>query len=40
MLNLRLMAHWQNWTTILLMLLVASFAANSFAKIVFPTEVK
>lgn len=33
MLNFRLMGHWQNWATILLMLLIASFAVNSLAKI-------
>jgi hypothetical protein len=35
MLNLSLMARWENWITILLMLLIASFAMNSFARVVF-----
>lgn len=34
MLNFRLMSHPVNWATILLMLLIASFAVNSLAKIV------
>jgi hypothetical protein len=33
LLNLALMRHWENWATILLMLLIASFAVNSLSKI-------
>ena len=38
MLNFRLLSHWQNWVTILLMLLIASFAVNSLAKLVLKNE--
>jgi hypothetical protein len=34
MLNLRLMQHWENWVTIFLMLLIASFAVNSLSKLI------
>ncbi len=34
MLNLRLMRHWENWATVLLMLLIASFAVNSLSKVI------
>lgn len=38
MLNWRLMSHWQNWATVLLMLLIASFAVNSLAKLALGSE--
>jgi hypothetical protein len=38
MLNLRLMSHWENWVTIILMLLIASFAVNSLSKLVIPPQ--
>lgn len=34
MLNFALMRHWENWVTILLMVLIAFFAINSLAKLV------
>lgn len=34
MLNLALMRHWENWATILLMVLIAFFAVNSIGKLV------
>lgn len=34
MLNFALMRHWENWVTILLMVLIGSFAANSFARLI------
>jgi hypothetical protein len=40
MLNFRLMSHWQNWATILLMLLIASFAVNSLSKVLIMEEQK
>lgn len=40
MLNLRLMSHWENWVTIILMLLIASFAINSLAKLFLKSEVE
>lgn len=36
MLNFRLMSHWENWATILLMVLIAYFALNSLSKLVTP----
>lgn len=38
MLNFRLMSHWENWATILLMLLIASFAINSLSKLLVPSS--
>jgi len=35
MLNFRLMSHWENWVTILLMVTLGSFAFNEFGKIIF-----
>jgi hypothetical protein len=32
MLNLALMRHWQNWATILLMVIIAGFAVNLMAQ--------
>jgi hypothetical protein len=32
--NLGLMSRWENWATILLMLLIASFAINSLSQLV------
>lgn len=34
LLNVGLMSHWQNWATILLMVLIAIFAVNSLAKLI------
>ena len=34
LINLSLMARWENWATVLLMLLIATFAINSVAKFV------
>lgn len=31
-LNLALMRHWENWATVFLMVLIASFAFNTLAK--------
>jgi hypothetical protein len=39
MLNIRLMSHWENWVTILLMVLVGTFAANQLAKLFLSYEV-
>lgn len=36
MLNFRLMSHWENWATILLMVLIAYFAVNSLSKLTAP----
>lgn len=33
MLNLALMRRWENWVTILLMVLIASFALNSLLQL-------
>jgi len=33
MLNFALMRHWENWVTIILMVLIACFALNSLAKL-------
>ncbi len=33
MLNLRLMSNWQNWATILLMVMIASFAGRSILQL-------
>jgi len=35
MLNFRFMSHWENWVTILLMVVLGSFAVNELAKIIF-----
>jgi hypothetical protein len=32
MLNLALMRHWQNWVTVLLMVIIACYAGNLVAK--------
>jgi len=34
LLNLGLMSRWENWATILLMLLIATFAFNSVSRLV------
>lgn len=33
LLNFNLMHHWENWATILLMVLIAFFAVNSLEKL-------
>jgi hypothetical protein len=33
MLNFALMKHWENWVTILLMVMIASFAVHSLHKL-------
>lgn len=40
MLNFRLMSHWENWVTIILMVMLGSFAANEIAKIIFVEEME
>jgi hypothetical protein len=32
--NVGLMSRWENWATILLMLLIATFAVNSLSRLV------
>lgn len=32
--NLGLMSRWENWATVLLMLLIATFAINSVSRLV------
>jgi hypothetical protein len=32
--NLGIMSRWENWVTILLMLLIATFAVNSLSRLV------
>lgn len=34
LLNVNLMRHWENWATILLMVLIGFMAVNSFSKLV------
>jgi hypothetical protein len=34
LINFGLMSRWENWATILLMLLIASFAINSLSQLV------
>jgi hypothetical protein len=34
LLNLSLMSRWENWATILLMLLIATFAINSLSRLI------
>lgn len=34
LINLGLMSHWENWATILLMLLIATFAINSLSRLI------
>jgi hypothetical protein len=34
LINLGLMSRWENWATILLMLLIATFAINSVSRLV------
>lgn len=38
LLNLNLMRHWENWVTILLMVLIASFAFNTLGNLNTTTE--
>lgn len=34
LLNFSLMRHWENWATILLMVMIAFFAINSLEKLI------
>jgi hypothetical protein len=34
LINIGLMSRWENWATILLMLLIATFAINSLSRLV------
>jgi len=38
MLNFSLMSRWENWVTILLMVIIGSFAFNQIAKLVINQE--
>lgn len=40
MLNFSLMSRWENWVTILLMVVLGSFAFNEFGKIIFASEME
>jgi hypothetical protein len=35
LINVGLMSRWENWATILLMLLIATFAFNSLSHLIF-----
>ena len=34
LINLGLMSRWENWATVLLMLLIATFAVNSLSQLI------